>query len=357
MRLNHLPAHLVAVALAIGAASDSHAQDPPKGDGEENETGEAPREDQPPPEDAPIQDRAQWWFTEGERLGAEGDLLGAAKAFEKSVDLVKTTAGLYNRAVAYEYARELLLAADAYEEYRDELEDGSPEAEAADQAIRGLLAQLGTIELKFERGHVPKQIFVDGVEYKRAEFPMLVLPGPHEVAVIERGGERRERQHEMEAGGKWTVDFARPRAEANNPPIFQPPPQFEDPTIERRRRATRALFYTSAGLTVLGGVGIATFGGLTLRTQRNVKAAACGTKTECEEYEDATGMQPVYPERQIRLFDQYRLATNVSVGVTAGLAAVTLVLGIISFVEPSRDRDEKEGAKVSVTPGGLRMRF
>jgi hypothetical protein len=311
--------------------------------------------DAPPPDDAPPEVRAEYWFGRGERLGESGDFVGAAKSFERSVEIMRTGAGLFNRAVAYEYASMFLEAYAAYEDYRDFVDPRSAEAEMAAEAMRKLRAKVGTIELGFARDHVPKKIFVDGDERGRDEFPLLVMPGEHEVVVVERNDERRTRSNRLEPGTVWTVDFAKPAEaieKAGPGPVFQPPPAFDEIERERRRRIVRSLFYTSLGLTAASGVTLGVFGGLTLREARAFEAAQCGEKSECVD-----AGNPDYPADHERNFENYKLTTNVMVGVTAGLAATSVVLGIVGFAGSRGSADETDEPRVSFGPGAVRMRF
>lgn len=316
--------------------------------------GTADAVEAPPPDDAPPEVRAEYWFGQGERLGEAGDFVGAAKAFERSVEILRTGAGLYNRAVAYEYASMFLEAHAAYDDYRKFVDPRSAEAKAAAEAMGRLRSKVGTIDLDFARDHVPKQIFVDGDSRDRDAFPLLVAPGEHEVVVVERNGEQTRRSHTLEPGAVWTVDFARTAQapEPGNPgPTFKPPPAFDELERERRRRIVRSLFYTSAGLTAAAGVTLGVFAGMTLREAKAFQQAQCGTRPECLEAGD-----PDYPSDHENRFVNYKATTNVMVGVTAGLAGVTLVLGIVGFSRSKANAGESS-ARVRLEPAGLRMRF
>jgi hypothetical protein len=310
----------------------------------------------PPADDAPIEERADYWFLEGLRLGQAGDLEAAATAFDQSVKLVRTADGLFNLAQAYEYANRPLDAIVAYEDYLTELEPRSQEAHAIEETIRGLKGRVGTIELSFDRGHVPKQIFVDGEEMEREDFPLLVSPDEHAVVVVERNGERREQKYRLVEGQIWTVDFTRPAEQPVPTPAFRPPPVFEDPSAARRRRATRALFYTSLGLTAASGVSLGVVGGLRIREKRAFEAAACGTADQCEEQAMQTGQEPEYFFNDTATTEIYTRTTNVMIGVTAGLGTVALVLGIVSFVRPKKE-EKAASQRLRVGPGALEMRF
>ncbi len=338
----------VVVCLIPGAAS---ARGPETGEGDVASSA-AEAGSLPPAEDAPAEERAAYWFNRGEELGSAGDFVGAARAFETSVELLRTPAGLYNRAVAYEYAKMPVEAISAYAQYLAELDPGAPDVESVEAAIARQKAKVGTIQLRFERGHVPKQIFVDGEERDGDVFPLFVEVGDHQIVVVERNGERREQSQRLGAGQVWTVDFTRP-AEAPPRPVFKPPPEFEDIRAEQRRRATRSLFFTGLGLTGLAGAGVAVFGGLTLRERAAFRRQQEQCGAECYE----TG-EPAYPVEHERNFVTFKRTTNVMIGVAAGLASATLVLGVVSFASTRpREGGQEARRRLRLGPQGLNLRF
>lgn len=342
---------LTVVMAVLTPPSRARATGPEQAaDGADGALAPDPSPPSPPSEDAPPETHAEYWFGRGEALGEAGDFVGAAKAFERSVATMRTGEGLYNRALAYEYASMYLEAYAAYEDYRAFVDPRSTEARAAKDAIARVRAKVGTIELRFQGGHVPARIFVDGDPRARDEFPLLVMPGEHEVVVLEKSGEERRRSYTLAPGGVWTVDFTRP-TETVPAPAFKPPPQFDELERERRRRIVRGLFYSGVGLTAAAGVTLGVFGGLTVREHAAFSAGACGDADSCED----AGF-PAYSADHERNFNNYKLTTNVMVGVTAGLAGVTLVLGIIGYARPKGDAAAAT-SRIRIDPTGLRMRF
>lgn len=310
--------------------------------------GPAPAVEGPPPDDAPAEERADYWFRRGNWLGEQGDFLGAARAWERSVALVPTPEGLLNRAIAYEWAHLPLEAIAAYEDYLEQLGARAPDIDLVRDAIRRLDATVGTIQVRFDRKDAAR-ILVDGVRRTAGDFPLRVLPGVHEVVVQESDGQRRAQRYELGPGQVWTLDFTQ-RAGPATVPEFRPPPSF-DVEAARRREVIRSLFWANVGLTSGAGVALATFGGLTLHERDEVRRAACGTAPECEQ-----AGNPAYPEEHARRFEAFRSTTNALVGVTAGLATVALALGIVAHAarEPDPDRAPR---RVAPAPGGVHIRF
>lgn len=362
MSSSSLRARLVALTSVLALAPvPSIAAPPDDAPATEAPSAEAPSADPAPPElpdpgappgpEATPEEQAEWWFGEGARLGEEGDFVGSARAFERSVSLLRTREGLYNRAVAYEYAKMPLEALAAWEDYVGEVGRRSDDAASVAPAMDALKAKIGRIDIRLARGHTPEKILLDGEPRTKQDFPVRVLPGAHDVVIVEKDGERREQGFDLEPGSLVLVDFSRPAQEGPaSGPTFQPPRFGDDGQAERRRRATRALFYTSAGLTGAAGISLGVFGALTQREKRLFEEGLCGDQEEC------SGEDPEYPADHERRFADFKTTTNVLVGVTAGLAAVTLVLGIVSFTQAER-REKSDSARVRWGVGGLRMHF
>ena len=318
--------------------------------------------------EAPPPSTAAEWYARGIELGAAGDYEAAARAFLRSYELVPTAEALFNAAYAYEQAGELVLAIDSYERFLAEA--GAIDDSLRDQ-IEQTLAQLRRQvviikQLRIDPNRPLAELRVNGSRVELDELPLVVPPGAVEIEVIDRRGRRGSERYEVAAGEVLVVDV---RA------LLPPEPELVTPTGDgstltpradgpgpsdavRRRRLSRleVASYTGVAATVAAGATMATLGGLTLRARQRYDDATCleFPGGVCPDGFQGDGSAA----RHLRNIERFSLGTNVMIGVTAGLAAGTLVVGLITL-RARRRLDEGPGARVRLrpAPAGLRLEF
>jgi hypothetical protein len=107
----------------------------------------------------------------------------------------------------------------------------------------------------------------------------------------------------------------------------------QDP--RRGRRVARDLAISAGAVTGAGLVATVTFAGLTLDAKRDFEAALCdGACMDGERY----------PADEERRFERSRTATNVLAGVSAGFAAVTILVATLAARDDTRGGSRRRGA-------------
>ncbi|HEY0138197.1 MAG TPA: hypothetical protein VGB85_29135, partial [Nannocystis sp.] len=318
------------VALATPAHA-AQAPDPPA-------TADA---SDPPPSG---QDEAIRQFRAARELYSAGAYAAAARGFEASYAAAASPEAAYNAALAHDKVGDDLATMRWYRRYLATASPEDPSYPQAQQRALELRARLGELRLQVDSTDEIREIRVNGEAVTLSDFPKLVPPGHVELRLIGAGpGETADIPAEVAPGGTWTVQFtgfARP--EAPEPVVPRPTTRVvrPDPTPvppAPRVRPLTALFWTGTGLTTASAIAMGVLGGLVLR-QRAVHED-CGRTGTCT---DTAGS-----------FRRYRDATNVMVGVTAGLAVITLALGIAAL----RDRRKAGRERVRITLSGLQLAF
>ena len=119
------------------------------------------------------------------------------------------------------------------------------------------------------------------------------------------------------------------------------------PLSPKRRQSIfklRIATYVSLGVTAAAGAGLAVTGVLALRADDDLQ-------TELDRYPGEAG--DIRDARDRR--DQLSTTSNVMLGVTAVLAAVTVGLGVATVV--TQRREESSSARAGLRPGGFVLRF
>ena len=302
--------------------------------------------------------RAQAAFETGEKLLAQGRFQEAAEAFARSNAAIPNGPALYNQAYCYERAGLPAEALRTYRAYLSRGDVGVAERRDLETTLRELRSQVAELVLDVEPGVTLTEIRLDGGLITTGDFPHLVDPGPHTVEFMgERPEHHRIRTIEVAGGQVIRIDvpaFVDPPAPQPVPPVSEPTdPAPADPGVQKRVRAQRITFWSGVGLTAASGIGLAILGALTVGAKNDFEAAQCGTPSS----EDCS-----YPEMEERRFESRKLATNVMIGVTAGLALATAIVGVVVFAPRATDRkgagDSKRAqARVTLGPGGLHLRF
>ncbi|MDI1443396.1 hypothetical protein [Polyangium sp. 6x1] len=269
-------------------------------------------------------------FEEGERAYRAGDFSRAAERFEEAYHKAPHPAPLWNAARSWDKAGEIARAANGYARYLREAPQGAPDRDEAGKALGELAARLGRIE-----------VFAPEVEDVRVDDQPLegtsvyVHPGTHVIEGRVRGIEVR-RTEELQAGNVRSVALVaegiasapkesthdapseppRPITKAQRPPAKAPPATpAEKPWLVPALVASGAATLVSAGLVVWSGV---------------------DTLIARSDYDAAPSWDKLYEGRD----KQFR--TNVLVGVSLGLGAVTGALGSLWLMGRS-GKDVKVG--------------
>ncbi|HWB75453.1 MAG TPA: hypothetical protein VG755_10875 [Nannocystaceae bacterium] len=291
-------------------------------------------------------------FQEGEFLFNRGQYIQAAAEFERAFATIPAEAALANAVLSYERGGDRVSAALAARRYLALPPCDTPDIDKAKCSLQidkletqyeRLMGQIGQLELKIATGVVLSEISINNRKVAIADFPVLVAPGRIDVELVGASpGQRRQRFIDVRQGETQTINVG---------PFDEPDP--DAPPIGPRRPRERPqwlkpLFWSGLGITVGSGIAMATMGGLFLRESRLYDEGYCDgdpmTPTpEC------TGDGDQYPHEHERRAAKYQLTTNALIGVTAGLALVTLVIGAVAFTGPQSKRKRNGGTQRAST--------
>lgn len=281
----------------------------------------------------------------------------AAGNFEASFSAAESPEAAYNAALAHDKAGARVATMTWFRRYiayeSSTRDTGYPHAL---RRVEELRARLGELRLQVDSSEPVRAVFVNGEAVALGDFPRLIEPGRIEVRLL---GDRPDAvvdiPVEVAPGGTWTIHFtgfARTPAEPlprPSPPVVRPDPvPVPHPDAVRRVRALAILTWTGAGLTAASAITMGVFGGLALRKQAAWESHLCGRHICADQY--------VAAESDADALRGYVRATNVLVGVTAGLAVITLALGVTALRERQKARDAATG-RLRVTFAGLQLAF
>lgn len=260
-------------------------------------------------------------FAEGERAYGAGDFVTAAEAFEAAHALDPQPAALWNAARSWHRAGELARGANRYREYLSLAPSDAPDRDAAIAAQLELGRELGRLELVAPEA---QRVAVDDRAARVGTW--YVDPGQHRVEAF--FGERATASTVVVGKGETqTVVLDAPAP----PPAEGPAPTPPTLPVERETGGLApgwlipfvSLTGLSAALTIASGIDV---------------LVARGQFLDIPE-----------PERTQAQWDDGKLKqdrTNVLVGVTAGLAAVSLGVALLGI-------DWGTGTVIGLGPGGL----
>lgn len=304
------------------------------------------RAEDPPPSPERLKAAAEE-FDRGRRAYLAKDFEQAAVHFENAFrDAPRAETlrlAIRARREAEQPARAATLAAVALERYENDA--------ATSQLARTTLGAVAPELQEYVIECAPEcAVAADGrvVSQSDARHMRIFLdPGPHELGVSFRKGGSVARRVEARKGGKETLTFE-PPPEAPSPPPVTPPPVTPPPvTPPPPAKASGkplgpAVFFVAAGVTVAAGAATVVSG---IDAQNNpgvdaVRRACAGKDESCPLYQEGKSAE---------------LRTNVLLGVTAGAALVTGVVGLF-FTDwgGGRTTGARPGPTVGVapTPGG-----
>jgi tetratricopeptide (TPR) repeat protein len=286
---------------------------------------------------APVQaaeekDDARRFFKAGQKAFAAGRFEEAARAFEEAFRIAPHPAPLVNAGDSYEKAGELALAARTYQRVLDLAQSGEQDRQDATDRLARLTPKLAVIQLSGDETAVVR---IDEDEF-RGNQRVYVTPGEHDVTLVDVPGASNKRV-DIAAGATRTVtvDSLRPVAAKGDSSDAGADDGSEtgDVTADASSKAggISALTWVSLGVGVVGA-GAAVYFGL-----------------QVNDAERAYNDQP--NQDDFDRFDQNKLLTNVSIGVSAlglGLGTYFLIRDLGKKPQTSATRR----IDVSPVPGG-----
>jgi hypothetical protein len=254
----------------------------------------------------------------------------AAAEFEEAYRLFPNVIILYALGQAYEGTLQVHKAIEAYRQY---LEGTPPDDERradVESRIQLLERLLATIHVE---SNVPAELFVDGEARGQAPGDVEVSTGRHEITLRAEGYSPSEQTVMVAAGTEHTVTFELTEAQVvTEREIIH---VSDEPT-----RIPRPVFWSSVGLTAGSAVAWVTLASI--------------AKRRVHDYDGLTVRTPSARDDA----ERWNVRADILLGVTGGLAALTLTLG---FFTDWGDDDEGDGASASrglryvgghVVPGG-----
>jgi len=232
-------------------------------------------------------------FAEATRAFEAGDYVRAGEAFELAYREGPHYSPLWNAARSWDHAGDEIRAANLYARYLREAPPEAPDRDRATAALVRLSAHLGKVEI-----HAAEAVRLDGREI---DGPIVyVAPGDHQAVAG-----ASQTTFRAVAGESVSVTLAAPEQPPSAPPSVPPPPPA--PIVERSGLPP-VVAVVGAALAVVGG-------GLTI---------ASGADTVAKKH-------AFLDDRTQANLDAGRSAevrTNVALGLTIGVAAVTGVVAL-----------------------------
>lgn len=278
-------------------------------------------------------------FAEGDRAFKTGDYRGAAEAYERAYRRVPHHSALWNAARAWHRAGELTRAANLYARYLREAPPNSRDRDSAQRSLNEISSRLARLEI-----HATDvgDVRVDGQPLEGTVI--YVTPGAHVVEGHSSDEHVVRQEQNVRAGDTVSVALVPPNtptvAAPTQPPSSVTPPPKPNPATEGWAGLPKWTIYGGAGLTaVLAGLTVAS--GIDTNSQKT-------TFTN----------DPTQSNLDSGLDKEHR--TNILLGITGGVAALTAVAAIF-FVDwegaPDAERHEPPPQVMfGVGPGSMMLR-
>ncbi|HEX7601242.1 MAG TPA: hypothetical protein VF316_06535 [Polyangiaceae bacterium] len=275
-------------------------------------------------------------FGEGQKAYNAGDYQHAAESFEQAYKRAPRLAPLWNAARAWHKAREYARAANLYAKYLKLAPSNAPDRNSATAAMRDLEPRLARLEIHAASFEL---VTVDGAPIEELDDQgtaiVYVTPGAHAVEGTAHGNKAREKP-DVQAGSSSSVVLQLPETPVVVAPVPQPQPQPQPRPEDVHSGWSPVVVAVGAGLTAVG-LGLTIWSGLDTLAQRQTFESS---------------------QTQLNLDDgrAKQLRTNVFIGVTAGVAALTTVAAIF-FVDWKGHKSSAEpSAQVGFGLGGMSVR-
>ena len=303
---------------------------------------------------APDQAEALRLFRSARVLYNASEYRQAALGFEASFASAPSPEAAYNAALAHERVGDRVATLTWFRRYltvaRRDLDPSYP---LAVQRVAELEARLGELTLRIDHPEAVRELRVNNVVVALADFPLLLEPGRVELRFLgQRDDQVVDITSEVPAGGPATIHFPGfVPAKGPDPeprPVLEPPRRPTAPRDPSNLRTLRGLFWTGTGFTGASAIAVGVLGGLTLRARSSYAATYVLMVP--------TGETAANQAEQQR-FNELRLATNVMIGVAAGLAVITLALGIVTLQQGRRLRSQARRGRLHLTASSLQLAF
>jgi hypothetical protein len=351
-----LPARVGAWAITAEPAEATAAADPPTTAPDLTPIADGARS-----EDKVVEQFDQHW-NEGRRLFGRKEFGRAAVEFERAYAAVPHADALYNVVVSYAEDGDEVAAASAAQRYiaLDPCGDEADPIRCASRRdevittytdLRGRIVELS---LDVSAGVTLREIRINGRIVAAKSFPIFVEPGTVEIELVGgEPGQRAVREPKLRPGEQYiirampfraVVEGGGPR-DANGP--VTPLPK------QRNTKALKGAFYGGVGLTAASAAAMAVMAVLTLRTKRQYEREVGSL---CEDDDDDPDMLQQCGDHPLALKKrngQYQVATNALIGVTAGVAMITAIVGVFAFSKTrGRSANQRASTRVRLRPSG-----
>jgi hypothetical protein len=362
---------LCAVACAVALGSPARAAAAPDL-GKEEAPGVAPPDAAPsttPPQSAeasPIADGVRpddkifeefdRHWNEGRRLFGRKEFARAAIEFERAYAAVPAADALYNVVISYAEDGDLVAAATAAQRYvalapcdgnADPIRCASRSDEVA-AMYTDLKGRVVELSLDVSAGVTLREIRINGRIVAPKSFPIYVEAGTVEIELVgSEPGQRDVREPKLRPGETFVVR-ATPFGAVVVPAGEK---QIEEPKRERNTKALKGAFYGGLGFTVASGAALTTMALLT-RSAKSEFESYNGGQCVTDPMTGETDCDPYGHKLETR-FQRYQISTNVLIGVTAGFALVTAIVGVFAFTKPrQRAGNQRASTRVELRPSG-----
>lgn len=260
-------------------------------------------------------------FREGQRAFKEGDYKLAGEKFDEAYRRAPHHAPLWNAGRAWQRAGEPTRAANAYAKYLREAPANAPDRNNAIRGLKELESKVGRIEV---HATGVTEVTVDGEPFEGEG--VYVAPGTHVVEGKTTDTRDVVRVSPAVAAGANVSVALLPAASANAEPA--PPVRAAEPSVVTPRGGISPVFVVIGGVLTLGAAGVTVWSGLDVNQQKS------------DYLRSADAQSP-------RAYDagkSAQLRTNVLLGATGGLAALTMLTALFLV-------DWKGSSNGSVTVG------
>jgi hypothetical protein len=285
---------------------------------------------------------AQTSFQEGQKAFKSGDFRLAAERFDEAYKRAPHHAPLWNAGRAWHRAGELTRAANIYAKYLREAPSNAPDRNRATAALKEVQTKLGRIDV---HATGVGDVKVDGEPFEGEG--VYVVPGAHVVEGLTKSEPRESVRFPQSVSAGQIVSVALV------PPAAPPPPP---PPVAVIVPAT-AVPVASGATTTTTTPGSASSGGVSpwFFVAGTVVTLAAGGVTVWSGL-DVSSKKDAYlgGEQTQAKYDAGKSAemrTNVLIGVTGGLALLTVVTGL--FLVDWKGSGGKDRVTAKVGPGQL----
>ncbi len=291
-------------------------------------------------------DAARRHFKQGVSLFKDGDYRSALFEFEAAYQLSNNPQLLYNIAVSHEELHHYAAATVAYEQYLERLGDEleAARSEQVEAELKKLRRRVGTVMVDSDP---------PGATVRTGERILGVTPfeAPLDLGEVElefeaEGYETRRESVSISGGERIPVEVtmrAVQRLSARLPDV-ETRPSTDDADAPPPKRAQRL---RAGSLATLGVAGAAGVGAIVV----GVLAVGANNDLDDERGRSTTRSDLDALERRR---DELSVTTDVLIGVTAGLAVISLGLGVAHL---RAKKKQSETAHIRPGPMGVRIVF